>query len=154
MAVFHLWKRKIEFCSVCKTQLKHKYKPSKDWKIQGSLCGDCHTLKTKEFVIKQQEEKERQEKEANRCSICGLDIEIDSKKFKPRWQWNMNNESILCNKCYDNKESEFQKERNYCAICNRALKFFRYHPKPKWNIKGQLCKECWDRRNEMSEYKL
>src|SRR5574339_999020 len=90
MAVFHLWKRKIEFCSVCKTQLKHKYKPSKDWNIQGFLCGDCHTSKTKEFVIKQQEEKERQEKEANRCSICGLDIGIDSKKFKPRWQWNMN----------------------------------------------------------------
>jgi len=20
----------------------------------------------------------------------------------------------------------------------------RYNPKPKWNIEGQLCRECWD----------
>jgi hypothetical protein len=24
------------------------------------------------------------------------------------------------------------------------MKLFRYNPKPKWKIEGQLCRKCWD----------
>ena len=117
--------------------------------MEGLLCGDCYTLKTEEFFQKEHEEKVRQEKEANTCSICNSSVDSDSEKFKPKWQWNIDKNIILCKKCYGKKEIEFEKERNYCAICNGTLNFFRYNPKPKWNIKGQLCRKCWDRRNGM-----
>lgn len=114
--------------------------------MQGLLCSDCYTAKTKEFFQKEQEEKKRLEKEENTCFICKLNLD-SLKKFKPRWQWNMDKVNNLCKNCFEKKENEFSKERNYCSICNRNLKFFRYNPKPKWNIRGQLCRECWDRRN-------
>jgi hypothetical protein len=28
------------------------------------------------------------------------------------------------------------------------LGFVRYNPKPKWEVEGQLCRQCWDKRNE------
>jgi hypothetical protein len=115
--------------------------------MDGLLCSDCLTLKTKEYIQREQEEKELQAKEENTCSICRLNLDSDSKKFKPRWQWNLDKTIILCKNCFEKKENDFRKERNDCAICNRNLKFFRYNPKPNWNIKGQLCRECWDRRN-------
>ncbi len=62
---------------------------------------------------------------------------------------NLERGSILCNKCYEKKDKEFDKERNYCSICGSNLKFFRYNPKPHWNIPGQLCRKCWDSRNEI-----
>ena len=113
------------------------------------LCSDCHILKTKEYLVKNQLEKEKQEREVNTCCMCGLHIKSELEKVKPRWQWNLERGSILCNNCYEKKEKEFEKQRNYCAICKTNLKFFRYNPKPNWNIPGQLCRNCWDRRNEI-----
>lgn len=113
------------------------------------LCSDCHILKTKEYLVKNQLEKEKQERELNTCSMCSLHIKSELEKVKPRWQWNLERGSILCNNCYEKKEKEFEKERNYCSICKTNLKFFRYNPKPNWNIRGQLCRNCWDRRNEI-----
>ena len=55
------WKKKEEFCIICKRKLEHKYKPHKEWDINGMLCSDCHILKTKEYIIKNQLEKEKQE---------------------------------------------------------------------------------------------
>src|SRR5215217_5974000 len=100
------WKKKQEFCILCKRELQHKYKPYKEWKINGMLCSDCHIIKTKEYIVKQQIEKEK-------------------------------------------KDKEFEKERNYCSICGTNLRFIRYNPKPKWNMSGQLCRKCWDQRNEI-----
>ncbi len=143
------WKKKQEFCIICKRKLEHKYKPQKEWDINGILCSDCHILKTKEYIKKNQLEKEKQERELNTCSICGIHINPESEKIKPKWQWNLERGTILCNNCYEKKEEEFEKERNYCSICQTNLKFIRYNPKPEWNVRGQLCRNCWDRRNEI-----
>ena len=42
------------------------------------------------------------------------------------------------------KESGFNKEKSFCCICGNKLGFVRYNPKNKWEIKGFLCKNCWD----------
>lgn len=31
-------------------------------------------------------------------------------------------------------------------ICQKKLGFVRYNPKKEWDIKGQLCKECYDKK--------
>ncbi|MGZ5472106.1 MAG: hypothetical protein ACXW1A_05935 [Nitrososphaeraceae archaeon] len=143
------WKKKQDFCFLCKKKLEHKYKPHKEWDIKGMLCSDCHIIKTKEYIVKNQLEKEKQEKELDTCSICGLHIKSESEKVKPRWQWNLERGTVLCNNCYEKKENKFEKERNYCFICGTHLKFFRYNPKPDWKLQGQLCRNCWDNRNEI-----
>ena len=51
---------------------------------------------------------------------------------------------LLCKKCFDEKELDFNKEKNFCGICGTKLSFIRYNPKNNWKIKGQLCKNCWD----------
>ncbi len=80
------WKKKEEFCFVCKRKLEHKYKPHKEWDINGVLCSDCHISKTKEYIVKNQLEKEKQERELHTCSMCGLLIKSESEQVKPRWQ--------------------------------------------------------------------
>jgi hypothetical protein len=143
------WKKKQEYCILCKRELQHKYKPHKEWKISGMLCSDCHIIKTKEYIAKQQIEKEKQEIESNTCSFCSRQIKSDAEQVKPRWQWNLERGTIICNKCFEKKDKEFEKERNYCSICGTKLRFIRYNPKPKWNMSGQLCRKCWDQRNEI-----
>ena len=147
MKILHLWKRKTEFCILCHKELKHKYKPSKGWNLEGFLCSDCHTQKIKEQILKEQEEIEKQKEEENRCSFCRSKLNSEYKKLKPKWQWNLEKGIILCKNCFEKKDKEFERERNYCSQCGSYLKFIRYNPKPKWNIKGQLCRQCWDERN-------
>ncbi len=147
--ILRFWKKKQEFCILCKRELQHKYKPHKEWKISGMLCSDCHIINTKEYIAKQQIEKEKQERELNTCSICSRQIKSDAEQVKPRWQWNLERGTILCKNCFEKKDKEFEKERNYCSICGTNLRFIRYNPKPKWNISGQLCRKCWDQRNEI-----
>ena len=113
------------------------------------LCSDCHIIKTKEYIAKQQIEKEKQERELNTCSICSRQIKSQAEQVKPKWQWNLERGSIVCKNCFEKKDKEFEKERNYCSICGTNLRFIRYNPKPKWNIPGQLCRKCWDQRNEI-----
>jgi len=122
------------FCAICKTKLKHKHKPKKEWKIEGPHCGNCHVDKMNEFY----EASIRQN-----CIQCGIKKEI-AELWEPRWQWEM--EGLLCKNCFDKKESDFNKKKEYCSICGIKLGFFRYNPKPKWNLEGQVCRDCWDSR--------
>lgn len=127
--------------------MKHKYKPPDDSGIEGLLCADCHIDKTKEQVLKKQEEKKRLQEARDRCSICAKDLE-EADKNKPKWQWEMGTGSVLCEECYESKRIEFEKKINFCAICQKKLSFFRYNPKPKWKMVGQLCRTCWDNCNQ------
>jgi len=70
---------------------------------------------------------------------------------EPHWKWNLDKNTKFCARCYGIKETEYEKLMNYCAVCNSKLKFIRYNPKPKWKIRGQLCRKCWDSEN--SKYK-
>jgi hypothetical protein len=72
---------------------------------------------------------------------------LDNEWKKPNWKWNMDKDIKFCVKCYNIKETEYEKLLNYCALCDSRLKFFRYNPKPQWKIKGQLCRNCWDSKN-------
>ena len=40
----------------------------------------------------------------------------------------------------------FVKSPKYCSICNIKLSLKRYVPKPKWNVQGHLCKDCWNKQ--------
>ncbi len=62
-----LFSKKPSFCSVCNKELTHKHKPKKEWNIKGSLCGDCHFEKSKEYY----EGKVRQP-----CIVCGVTQKI------------------------------------------------------------------------------
>ena len=101
---------------------------------------------TKEFVIKQKEEEKKMNEKQNRCFICKKHIEPGKKK-KPRWQWNMEYDVFLCEKCFKQKESDYEKKINFCVNCGKKIGFVRYNPKPKWKIDGQLCRQCWDSIN-------
>ena len=117
--------------------------------MQGLLCADCHMEKTKIFILKKQEEKVRIEEAPHECGICKKEITLEIDKNKPRWQWNMESGSMLCKNCYDSKEAQYNKILNFCTICNKKIGFIRYNPKPKWEIEGQLCRECWDKKNQI-----
>jgi hypothetical protein len=134
-------KKKSVFCNICNRELKHKYKPAKEWNIEGFLCADCHIEKTKEFIAKQQQYEEIPDS----CIICKKELKTEKKK--PRWQWNMDNDIFLCEKCYDQKELAYQTKINFCVQCGKKIGLVRYNPKPKWKIDGQLCRQCWDTIN-------
>jgi hypothetical protein len=141
----HLFRKKqVTQCSRCGKLPDHRYKPRREWNVQGTFCSSCHTEMTKEFILKQQEEKVRQEQEPEYCSLCRKEILEEADKNKARWQWNMESGSILCKACSEMKSSQYEKRLNYCSICNSHLGFVRYNPKPKWNLEGQLCRTCWD----------
>ena len=139
--------KKPQFCILCNKNLKFKYKPDKSWNIPGFLCSDCHMKTTEEFVIKQKEEEAKIKQRQNQCFICNAIIDGDQKK-NPRWQWGFENDVSLCKKCYDKKESDYQTKINFCVKCGKKIGFFRYNPKPKWQIDGQLCRKCWDMMND------
>ena len=138
--------RKPQFCTLCNKDLKFKYKPDKSWNIAGYLCSDCHMKTAREFMIRQKEEEEKINKKQNQCFVCNNIIESEKKK-KPRWQWDMENDIFLCEKCYNQKESAYQTKINFCVKCGKKIGFIRYNPKPKWKIDGQLCRKCWDTIN-------
>jgi hypothetical protein len=143
-------KKEILHCTICSKELKHKYKPPDDWNIGGFLCADCHIEKTKEFVLKKQEEKTRIDQTPEKCARCEKPLLLEIDKNKAKWQWNMEPGSSLCKNCYDKKELEYHKKINFCALCNKKIGFIRYNPKPAWHIEGQLCRECWDNQNKIS----
>jgi hypothetical protein len=161
-------KKKVYYCVNCNKQLlKHKYKPGKEWNINGFLCSDCHIEKTREFMLRREdekikaeeqqgEEKEKKEEEEEApiqcCSMCKKEIILDPDKNKPNWKWNMEPGTILCHECYEKKQTDFEIKLNYCAICAKKMGFIRYNPKPQWNINGQLCRQCWDKRNQKKRH--
>lgn len=123
--------------------------------MQGLLCSDCHIEKTRDFVLRAEEEKKREleqkEKEDRTCDRCNNMIALDTDKKKPEWKWNMDNVKVLCPQCYEKTEADFNKKLNFCAVCNIKMGFIRYNPKPKWRIDGQLCRRCWDEQNLKSK---
>lgn len=135
--------RKPQICTLCNRDLKFKYKPDKSWNISGYLCSDCHMKTAKEFFIKQQKEEEQLSKKQNKCFMCHKIIDEEKKK-KARWQWGLESDVFLCEKCYDQKELEYQTKVNFCVKCGKKIGFIRYNPKPQWKIDGQLCRKCWD----------
>jgi len=82
------------------------------------------------------------------CAICGKQMVSKGEGSRPKWQWNMESNIVLCPECYDKKQKEYEKRINFCVSCNTKLGFVRYNPKPKWEVEGQLCRQCWDKRNE------
>ncbi len=111
--------------------------------MEGMLCGNCHLEKTKDFIL-------RQKQMQDRCAICKKELANrgdDEDRYKPRWQWEMDSGTLLCKSCYQKKDNDYNKKMNFCTICNGKLGFFFYHPKPAWNIQGNLCRNCWDRQN-------
>jgi hypothetical protein len=103
---------------------------------------------TKEFILREQEEKAKLAHAPDICSLCKKEIVLETDKNKPRWQWNMERESILCNSCFEKHALAYEKRLNYCSLCSTRMAFIRYNPKPKWNIQGQLCRKCWDKQNQ------
>ncbi|MGC1132547.1 MAG: hypothetical protein WA941_06975 [Nitrososphaeraceae archaeon] len=90
---------------------------------------------------------EDEKKISPKCGGCNSDIDSGSEQFRPKWQWNLDTSLILCKRCYSLKSKEYEKRINYCAVCGNKMSFFRYNPKPKWKIGGQLCRRCWDNSN-------
>lgn len=123
--------------------------------MHGLLCSDCHIEKTRDFVLRAEEEKKRElkqkEKEDRTCDRCNNMIALDTDKKKPEWKWNMDNVKVLCPQCYEKTEADFNKKLNFCAVCDIKMGFIRYNPKPKWRIDGQLCRRCWDEQNSKSK---
>jgi hypothetical protein len=105
------------------------------------LCGSCHLEKTKEFIL------EQKEIIPDICAICKKEL-ADEDRNKPKWQWEMESGSLLCKSCYQKKDADHNKKLNFCAICSGKLGLFFYHPKPAWQIEGNLCRKCWDLRND------
>ena len=145
-----------EHCAVCNKELiKFRYKPRNEWDIQGMLCGDCHVIKSMEHSgrtessgSKNRHQMAEDEKEVSvKCGMCDADFDSGSEHLKAKWQWNMDTNLVLCKPCYSIKSKEYEKRINYCAICGNKMSFFRYNPKPKWKIDGQLCRRCWDNSN-------
>jgi hypothetical protein len=133
-------KKQVVNCAVCGKKLgRHRYKAGEEWDIEGLLCGDCHIEKTREFMLKQEETPDT-------CATCGKEI-AGEESHKPKWQWEMEPETLLCKSCFQKKDSDFNKKVNFCAICNGKLGMFYYHPKLAWHIQGNLCRTCWDSQN-------
>jgi hypothetical protein len=138
-------KKEVQYCAVCNRELgKYKYRPGKGWNMQGLLCSDCHIEKTKEFMMRDQSVDEA----PDTCAVCGKEITSDDDRNKPKWQWEMESGVLVCNACYKKKDDSYNKKMNFCSVCNSRLGLIFYHPKPVWKIEGNLCRKCWDDRNE------
>ncbi|HEX2014104.1 MAG TPA: hypothetical protein VLA68_02645 [Nitrososphaera sp.] len=137
-------KKQAQHCAVCNRELgRHKYRPDKGWNMQGLLCSTCHVEKTKEFMLRDQ----LAEQAPDTCAICRKEITSDADRNKPKWQWEMESGLLVCKSCYAKKDDNYSKKMNSCSVCNGRLGMFYYHPKPTWNIEGNLCRKCWDDRN-------
>jgi len=145
-----------ENCAVCNRELlKFRYRPRNEWNIHGMICGDCHVMKSMEYSgrsetsgdKKRNDLIEDEKKISPKCGGCNSETDSGSEQFRPKWQWNLDTSLILCKRCYSLKSKEYEKRINYCAVCGNKMSFFRYNPKPKWKIGGQLCRRCWDNSN-------
>ena len=133
-------KKERERCAVCNKELDHKHRPKEEWGIDGFLCGDCHLDKMREYYAEGKIPKKKTEK----CDLCGRTVDPED-LYEPHKGLNLKGK--VCKECLEGKQKEVQKKFEYCAICRKKLGRFRYNPKNKWNIDGQLCRKCWDAQN-------
>jgi DNA-directed RNA polymerase subunit N (RpoN/RPB10) len=132
-------------CAVCGKELgRHKYRPAKEWNITGLLCADCHVDKTKEAMLAQ----DQQLNPPDTCASCGKVVTATEDRNKPKWQWEMESGTLLCRACYEKKLTDYDRKSNFCVSCGGKLGMFYYHPKPAWKMQGNLCRRCWDNRNQ------
>ncbi|WP_428325750.1 hypothetical protein [Nitrosopumilus sp.] len=38
-----------EKCAICSKQVEQPFKPMKEWKVEGTLCGDCYSKQLHEY---------------------------------------------------------------------------------------------------------
>ena len=132
-----IFDKKPVTCVICKKETKHKHKPKREWSIdEGHLCTDCYMKTMEQYYNGTFRQK---------CVSCGT-VEKITDLWEPRWQWDM--EGLLCKKCFDLKESDFNQKKEFCSNCGVRLSFFRYNPKNEWKLDGQLCRKCWDEQKE------
>lgn len=140
----NIFRREAANCAVCNRELRrHRYRPAKEWNIQGWLCADCHIDKIRDFMLSHKKDNEA----PDTCAICGKLIALERDRNKPKWQWGLDSDRAVCKTCYQKRDEEYNKRMNFCALCKGRLGTFFYHPKPEWKIDGNLCRKCWDGRN-------
>ena len=113
-----------------------------------NLKDNSHTNNIAEKIVNENEDKDIEGGKAESkftCDECKKKLDEEGKR--PHWKWNFDRNLRFCEKCYKIKGDDYEKLMNYCIICNSKLGFIRYNPKPKWKIKGQLCRKCWDNKN-------
>lgn len=120
--------------------MQHKHRPMKEWGIDGFLCGDCHLDKMREYYV----ERKVPKKKLVKCDLCGKEVDPED-VYEPHRGLNL--KGRICRECFEGRQKEQQKQFEYCALCGKKLGFFRYNPKDKWKIDGQLCRKCWDAQN-------
>ena len=103
---------------------------------EGQLCTDCYMKTMEQYYNGSFKQK---------CISCET-VEKITDLWEPRWQWDM--EGLLCKKCFDVKETDFNQKKEFCSNCGVRLSFFRYNPKNEWKLDGQLCRKCWDEQKE------
>ncbi len=120
-----------------------------------NLKDNSHTDNNTEKIVNENEDNKDVEggKAEPRLTCNGCKEKLDDEGKRPHWKWNFDRNLRFCEKCYKIKEDDYEKLINYCIICNSKLGFIRYNPKPKWKIKGQRCRKCWDNKNTKQEAK-
>lgn len=131
-----LFDKKPGICTVCNKETKRKHKPKKEWNLKDPLCAECYMKSMEQYYSGTLKQK---------CVSCGV-IQKITDLWEPRWQWDM--EGLLCKKCFDGKEVDFNQKKEFCTVCGERLSFFRYNPKNEWSLEGQLCRKCWDDQKE------
>ena len=131
-----IFSKKSTHCTVCNKETKRTHKTKKEWNFEGTLCTDCYMKTMEQYYNGTFKQK---------CAICSAEQKITD-LWEPRWQWDM--EGLLCKKCFDSKEIDFNHKKEYCSQCGNKMNFFRYNPKDEWKVDGQLCRKCWDEQKE------
>lgn len=131
-----LFGKKIAVCTLCQKETTHSHKPKKEWNLTPPLCADCYMKTLEQYYSGTYRQK---------CIMCGIEQKITD-LWEPRWQWDV--KGLLCKKCFDQKEVDFDRKKEFCGVCGTKLGFFRYNPKNGWNIEGQICRSCWDSQKE------
>ncbi|MFQ5920915.1 MAG: hypothetical protein ACE5JV_02740 [Nitrososphaerales archaeon] len=133
-------KKERERCALCGVEMQHKHRPMREWGIDGSLCGDCYLDMMRDYYV----EKKTPKKRVAKCDQCGREVDPEDLYEAHR---GLNLKGRLCKDCFEGKKTEVEKKLDYCTVCGKKLGFFRYNPRKKWNMDGQLCRECWDVQN-------
>lgn len=79
------------------------------------------------------------------CYSCRCKLSTGG--LQANWKWNLEPHTRFCSECYTKKDNEYERRVNFCNTCHKRLGFVRYNPKPIWKLSGQMCRKCWDSKN-------